>query len=104
MNREVSEGEMISHHGLFFPTRSSEERRTGSFPEAFLRDAHDFGRLDAGSHAGSPDKGLRRHGRRYYNIRFFCLTCGHEEHGLLVKTVWRARFVHFVAESPDRGS
>ena len=95
---------MISRRSLFFPTRTSEERRTENIPEAFLRDARDFGRLDAGSHAGSPAQGLHRHGRRFHNIRFFCLTCGLEGHGLLIKTDWRARFVRFDAESPDRGS
>ena len=68
-------------------------------PDAFLTDVHDFGRLNAGSRDGSPAQGLHRHRRRYYNIHFFCLTCSLEEHGLLVKTDWRARFSRFVDES-----
>ena len=43
---------LISDHGLFFPTRTNKERRTGKIPRAFARDAQGFGRLNAGSCVG----------------------------------------------------
>ena len=46
-NREVSEGELISDHGLFLPTRANKEP-----PVVFRRDAWGFRRRDAGSRAG----------------------------------------------------
>ena len=45
-------GNLISDHGLFFPTRYNKGRRTGNVPATFFRDAQSFGLLDAGSPAG----------------------------------------------------
>ena len=46
-------GKLISDHGLFSFYESQQGARTGKIRGAFFRGAQGFGRLDAGSRAGS---------------------------------------------------
>ena len=62
----------MSDHGLF----SSHEGQQGAANRqnsggGFQRHVQGFGRLDAGSCAGSPAQGLNHHGSRYFNFPYF---------------------------------
>ena len=84
MNREVSEGKLISDHSLFFSCESQQGAANGQDSWRFFRDVQDFGRLDADLRAASPAQGLRHyHGPRYFNFPYFCMIYGLKKLGLV---------------------
>ena len=59
----------------------------GKIRGAFYSGAQGFGQLEAGAPAQDFH---RRHGPRYFNFAYFCMSCGLEELRLvlLIKTDW----------------
>ena len=64
----------------FLPARTNKERRTGQIRGASFRDAHTFGRLDAGSRASfTSSKPPPPWTSVYFIFSYFCMTCGLEK-------------------------
>ena len=89
VNREVSEGKVMSDHCHFSSYEGQKERRTGKIREAFSRmhralDGWMCGHTYMLARApASPAQGLHHHGPRYFNFPYFCTMCGLEELGLV---------------------
>ena len=83
LNREVSEGKLISDHGHFPSYEDHKERRTGKIRGVFSRmhRALDGWMLARGP--ALPAQGLHHHGPRHFNLPYFCTMCVLEKLGLV---------------------
>ena len=86
LNREVSEGKLMSDHGLISSFDGHKERRTGKIRGSFsgmhrVLDGWMLARAPASS-----AHGLHHHGPWYFNFPYFCTMCGLEKLGLVDQT------------------
>ena len=72
VNREVSEGKLISDHGHFSSYEGHMERRTGKIRGAFSRMHRAFDCWMLARAMASPAQYLHHHGPRYFNFPYFC--------------------------------
>ena len=82
-NREISEGNLISDHGLFSSYVGRQVAANGQDSWGFFRDAQGFGRLDAGSRAGFTSSSPPPPWTSVFQFSFFCMMCGLEKLGLV---------------------
>ena len=96
LNREVSEGKLMSDHGHFTSYEGHEERRTGKIRGVFLRMHRVLdGWMLAGAPA-SPAQGLHHHEPRYFIFSYFCTMCGLEKLGLVDQNWLERNFSGFL--------
>ena len=77
----------ISDYGLFSSYKGKQGAVNGQ-DGAFFRDALGFGRLDAGSRAGFTSSRPPPPWTSVFQFSYFCMTCGLEKFGVLIKTDW----------------
>ena len=101
LNREVSEGKVMSDHGHF---SSYEDHRSGEWArfQGLFKDTQGFGRLDAGSRAGFASSRPPPPWTSVFQCSYFCTMCGLEKLGVVDQN-WLERFFRFFAENAGRG-
>ena len=89
LNREVSEGKADVWPRSYFFLRGPQGAANGQDSWGFFRDAQGFGRLDAGSRAGSTSSRPPPPGpRSVFQFPYFCTMCGVEKLGFFVDQNW----------------
>ena len=88
-NREISEGKLMSDHGLLSFYEGHKARANGPNSWGFFEDAQGFGRLGAGSRASfTSSSPPPHHGPRYFNFLIFVRCVILKNLDFLIKTGW----------------
>ena len=95
LNREVSEGKLMSDHGLISSYEGHKVRRTDKVRGAFSRMHRVLEGWMLVRAPASPAQGLHHHGPRYFNFCYFCTCVALNNLDLLIKIGWSVFFPFF---------